>query len=347
MSPDSPAGMQINGPVLITGTAGFIGYHVAQRLLDSGHAVTGIDAVTDYYDVALKRARLAQLARHDGFSNHEIDLADRDGMSRVFAAIKPATVIHLAAQAGVRHSISHPHDYAQANLSGFMNVLEGVRHCGCAHLVYASTSSVYGLNTTFPLNEHAGTAHPVSLYAATKRANELMAHSYAHLYRVPMTGLRFFTVYGPWGRPDMAYYLFTRRILAGEPIDVFNAGDMQRDYTYIDDIVESITRIAARPATPAEEFDSANPDPALSSAPFRLYNIGNAAPVQLDDMITQLEDLLGRQVVRNNRPVQPGDVLATHADTADLSRATGFTPATPLREGLSRFVSWYRDYHQV
>jgi UDP-glucuronate 4-epimerase len=331
-------------PVLVTGTAGFIGYHVARRLLEAGIAVAGIDALNAYYDPALKRARLQRLS---AFVQHEIDLADRPAVEAVFAGLEPQTVIHLAAQAGVRHSITHPFDYASSNLMGFMSVLEGARNAGTKHLVYASTSSVYGLNTCFPLSEHDGTGHPVSLYAATKRANELMAHSYAHLFRLPVTGLRFFTVYGPWGRPDMAYYLFTRKILAGEPIDVFNGGDMYRDFTYVDDIVESILRIAARPATPAADFDPASPDPALSSAPFRIYNIGNSTPVRLDDMITTLEDLLGRKAIRNARPVQPGDVLATHADTHDLESATGFTPKTGLRDGLERFVSWYRDFHGV
>ena len=334
-------------PVLVTGTAGFIGYHVAQRLLQAGVAVTGIDSLTDYYDTALKRARLAQLAAMPGFTQHEVDLADRSAIAGIFDTLRPQTVIHLAAQAGVRHSITHPFDYAEANLMGFMSVLEGARQAGTRHLVYASTSSVYGLNARMPLSEHDGTGHPVSLYAATKRANELMAHSYAHLYRLPVTGLRFFTVYGPWGRPDMAYYLFTRKILAGEPIDVFNGGDMYRDFTYVDDIVESILRIAAIASAPSPDFDPANPDPALSSAPFRVYNIGNSAPVRLDDMISTLEDLLGRKAIRNARPVQPGDVLATHADTADLERATGFVPKTGLREGLARFVSWYRDFHGV
>jgi len=332
-------------PVLVTGTAGFIGFHVALRLLEEGRTVAGIDCVTDYYDTSLKRARLAGLTKFAGFTSHEIDLADRGAVESVFAATNPQTVIHLAAQAGVRHSITHPFDYTQSNLMGFMTVLECCRHGGIHHLVYASTSSVYGLNGAFPFSEHRGAGHPVSLYAATKRANELMAHSYAHLYRLPVTGLRFFTVYGPWGRPDMAYYLFTRKILAGEPIDVFNGGNMLRDFTYIDDIVESILRVAAIPAEPSAAFDPENPDPSLSSAPFRIYNIGNSQPVLLDDMIATLEDILGQKAIRNSKPVQPGDVLATHADTSDLERITGFSPATSLRDGLSHFVSWYRDYH--
>ncbi|MFN0264916.1 NAD-dependent epimerase/dehydratase family protein [Tepidamorphus sp. 3E244] len=337
----------IETPVLVTGTAGFIGYHVAARLLREGVAVAGLDSVTDYYDVSLKEARLAELKKHETFSEYRIDLADRDAVLGLFETLKPCTVIHLAAQAGVRHSIDHPFDYADANLMGFMGILEGCRRCESAHLVYASTSSVYGLDGDFPLNEHQGAAHPVSLYAATKRANELMAHSYAHLYRLPVTGLRFFTVYGPWGRPDMAYYLFTKKILAGEEIEVFNGGQMHRDFTYVDDIVEAILRIASKPATPSGDFDPKSPDPSISSAPFRVFNIGNNDPVLLNDMIVALEDLLGRKALRRDRPVQPGDVLATHADTSDLIAATGFAPATSLRDGLSRFVSWYRDFHGV
>ena len=347
MPTGQPANASQTAPVLVTGTAGFIGFHVALRLLREGRTVIGIDCVTDYYDTSLKRARLAELSAFPDFTAHETDVSDAAGVENIFAAAKPDIVIHLAAQAGVRHSITHPFDYANANLMGFMSVLEACRNNGVKHLVYASTSSVYGLNARFPVSAHDGTGHPVSLYAATKRANELMAHSYAHLYRLPVTGLRFFTVYGPWGRPDMAYYLFTRRILAGEPIDVFNGGDMLRDFTYVDDIVESILRIAAIAAEPSPEFDPVHPDPAISSAPFRIYNIGNNEPVNLGDMISTLEGLLGRKAVRINKPVQPGDVMATHADTSDLERATGFSPSTSLHEGLSRFVSWYRHHHAV
>jgi UDP-glucuronate 4-epimerase len=331
-------------PILVTGAAGFIGYHVSARLLADGHPVIGIDNLNAYYDPRLKQARLDRLQAHPGFRFNRLDVADRTGMDALFAEFRPSAVIHLAAQAGVRHSLSQPHDYISANLAGFMTVLEGCRHHGCGHLVYASTSSVYGLDTAMPFSEHQLADHPVSLYAATKRANELMAHSYAHLFGLPCTGLRFFTVYGPWGRPDMALFQFTRAILAGEPVRLFNHGRMVRDFTYIDDIVEGIVRIAARPAQPDPAFDPADPDPATSSAPWRVYNIGNSAPVALERYVAAIEAATGRTAVRELLPMQPGDVAATQADTSALERATGFRPGTSVEEGVARFVAWYREH---
>jgi UDP-glucuronate 4-epimerase len=319
--------------VLITGAAGFIGMFVAERLLARGDEVIGIDNLNDYYDVALKEARLARLAPNPGFRFVRLDLADRDGMATLFAAEKPDAVINLAAQAGVRYSLKNPHAYADSNLLGFVNVLEGCRHGGVKHLVYASSSSVYGGNTKVPFAETDNVDHPVSLYAATKKANELMAYSYSHLYAIPSTGLRFFTVYGPWGRPDMAYFSFTKAILAGKPIDVFNHGDMRRDFTYIDDIAEGVVRVLDR-----------QPD---GEPPHRLYNIGNHQPVELMTFIDILERELGRKAIRNFLPMQDGDVPQTYADTAALQQDVGFAPATPLDEGLKRFVAWYRDYYRV
>jgi UDP-glucuronate 4-epimerase len=331
-------------PVLITGVAGFIGNHLALRYLEAGRAVVGLDNLNDYYDPALKEARLRRLAR-PGHSFHRLDLADLAGLERLFADHGVSTVIHLAAQAGVRHSLTHPHAYASSNLSGFLNVLECCRHARVGHLVYASSSSVYGAVTAMPFSVHQNVDHPLSLYAATKKANELMAHSYSHLYGLPTTGLRFFTVYGPWGRPDMAVYAFARAILAGEPIPVFNHGRMRRDFTYIDDIVDGIVRLAERPAAPDPAWDGAAPDPGTSAAPYRLYNIGNNAPVDLMAMIAILEDKLGRKAEKTLLPMQPGDVPETFADIEDLARDADFRPVTPLDVGIGRFVDWYRAYH--
>jgi len=330
---------------MVTGAAGFVGYHVAERLLSQGHQVLGIDNVNDYYDVALKRARLARLAPHSGFRFVEMDLADRAGVEGEFQGFQPGVVIHLAAQAGVRYSLTNPHAYVDSNLVAFVNILEGCRHHGVKHLVYASSSSVYGANTTIPFSVQHNVDHPVSLYAATKKANELMAHTYSHLYRLPTTGLRFFTVYGPWGRPDMAYYLFTKAILEGRPINVFNNGDMRRDFTYIDDVVEGVIRTAERVAAPNPEWSGAHPDPSSSNAPYRVYNIGNNQPVELLNMIQILEDALGVKAQKNFLPMQPGDVRETYANVDDLARDVGFRPSTSLEEGLGRFVEWYRGYY--
>ncbi|MDE3745578.1 NAD-dependent epimerase [Methylobacterium radiotolerans] len=332
-------------PVLITGVAGFIGNQLALRLLEAGRPVVGLDSVNAYYDVRLKEARLQRLAGFPGYSFARLDLADRDGLDALFRRHVFRTVIHLAAQAGVRYSLTDPHAYAASNLVGFLNILEACRHGGVGHLLYASSSSVYGGVTAMPFSVHQNVDHPLSLYAATKKANELMAHSYSHLYGLPTTGLRFFTVYGPWGRPDMALYLFTRAILAGEPIRVFNEGRMLRDFTYIDDIVAGIQALAERPAAPDPGWSGAAPDPGTSSAPYRIYNIGNNEPVALLEMITLLEDALGRKAEKILLPMQPGDVPATYADIDDLVRDAGFRPATPLKTGIGHFVDWYRTYH--
>jgi len=331
---------------LVTGTAGFIGYHVAERLLARGDEVTGLDNVNDYYDVRLKHARMARLDGKRGYDFAKLDVSDNEGMARVFAERKPEVVIHLAAQAGVRYSLTNPHAYVQSNLAGFINVLEGCRHQGVRHLVYASSSSVYGGNTRQPFSIHDNIDHPVSLYAASKKANELMAHTYSHLYNLPTTGLRFFTVYGPWGRPDMAMFLFTKAILEGKPIDVFNHGKMRRDFTYIDDIVEGIVRTADRVAAPNPDYSSEVPDPGTSSAPYRVYNIGNNNPVELMDMIGTLERVLGQKAEKRMLPLQPGDVPATWADVDDLTRDVGFKPSTPIEDGIRRFVAWYREYYK-
>jgi UDP-glucuronate 4-epimerase len=336
--------------VLVTGNAGFIGFHVARALMARGDAVAGFDSVNDYYDVGLKEARLAELDRAAAAAGADYrflraDLADRAAVEAVFAAGPFDRVIHLAAQAGVRHSLEHPLAYVSANLVGFAHLLEACRHAAVPHLTYASTSSVYGANTTMPFTEDQGVGHPLQLYAATKRANELMAHAYAHLYRLPCTGLRFFTVYGPWGRPDMAPMIFAGAILEGRPIRLFNHGQHSRDFTYVDDIVEGVIRASDRIAAPDPAWDPAAPDPATSDAPFRLYNIGNSAPVRLADFIAALEDALGRKAVRELVPLQPGDVPDTWADSARLERATGWRPATPVAEGVRRFVAWYRDFH--
>ena len=333
--------------ILVTGTAGFIGSTVAHRLLDQGHQVIGLDEVNDYYDVNLKLARLARLTPRAGFTEARISLQDRPAMERLFADMRPQRVIHLAAQAGVRYSLTHPHAYVDSNLVGFMNILEGCRHNGVEHLVYASSSSVYGANTRLPFSEHDIADHPLSLYAATKRSNELMAHCYAHLYGLPVSGLRFFTVYGPWGRPDMALFLFTRAILAGEPIEVFNQGHHRRDFTYIDDIVEGVLRVTARVAAPNPAWDGENPDPATSLAPFRVYNIGNNRPVELLRYIEVIEECLGRKAVKNLLPMQPGDVPETSANIDDLGADVGYRPATPVEIGVRNFITWYRDYYRA
>ncbi|KAB2939931.1 MAG: NAD-dependent epimerase [Hyphomicrobium sp.] len=331
--------------VLVTGAAGFIGYHTARALMARGDEVIGLDNLNPYYDVKLKEARLAELQGKGGFSFHKLDLGDRSGMERLFTAVRPQRVIHLGAQAGVRYGIEHPHTYVDANIVGTLHVLEGCRHHGVEHLVFASSSSVYGANTTMPFSVHQNVDHPLSIYAASKKANELMAHTYAHLYRLPVTGLRFFTVYGPWGRPDMALFLFTRKILAGEPIDVFNEGHHARDFTYIDDVVEGVLRTADRIPQPDPSWSGAHPDPATSSAPYRIYNIGNHHPVELMRFIGILEKALGREAKKNFLPLQPGDVPVTFADVDDLIADVGFAPSTPIEEGIPRFVAWYRSYY--
>lgn len=333
--------------VLVTGAAGFIGMHLTRRLLNDGYEVFGLDNLNDYYDVTLKEARLQQLAGYDGFRFQRMSLEDRPAMEALFATERFDLVVNLAAQAGVRYSLQNPHAYIDSNIVGFMNVLEGCRHNGVKHLVYASSSSVYGANSSVPFSEHHPADHPVSLYAATKKSNELMAHTYAHLYALPCTGLRFFTVYGPWGRPDMAYFSFTRAILEGRTIDVYNHGRMQRDFTYIDDIVEGIVRIMGHLPAANPNWIATSPDPATSAAPYRLYNIGNHSPVELGRFIDVLEDCLGKKAKRNLLPMQPGEVLATCADVDGLMQAVGFAPSTPLEEGLRRFVEWFRDYHRV
>lgn len=331
--------------ILVTGAAGFIGFHLSQRLLARGDEVVGIDNLNAYYDPRLKEARLDILRQHDRFQFSRLELADREGMANLFAQQKVQRVAHLAAQAGVRHSITHPHDYIDSNLVGFINVLEGSRHNQVEHLVYASTSSVYGMNTNMPFSVHQSVDHPVSLYAATKKANELMAHSYSSLYRLPTTGLRFFTVYGPWGRPDMALFLFTRNMLAGKPIDVFNHGNMVRDFTFVDDIVEGVMRVIDHVAAPSPDWDGDAPDPATSSAPYRVYNIGNNRPVRLMEYIEAAEKALGIKAEYNFLPMQLGDVEKTSADVEDLVRDVGFRPATPVEEGVRRFIEWYREYY--
>ncbi|MFO1187841.1 MAG: NAD-dependent epimerase [Alphaproteobacteria bacterium] len=333
------------GMHLITGTAGFIGFHLAHRLLKEGRKVVGVDCVNDYYDPTLKEARLAELAKHKGFVNHRFKLEDRGAVNHLFDAAEPRVVIHLAAQAGVRYSLENAHAYIDSNLVAFANILEACRHHKVDHLVYASSSSVYGANTRLPFSVGDTVDHPISLYAATKKANELMAHTYSHLFRIPTTGLRFFTVYGPWGRPDMALFLFTKAILAGNPINVFNNGRMQRDFTYIDDIVEGVIRIADRPARPDPDWMSDDPDPATSNAPYRLQNIGNNNPVELMHLIAVLEEKLGRKAEMKMLPIQPGDVPATYADIDPLMAETGFKPSTGIEEGVGLFVDWYRWYY--
>jgi UDP-glucuronate 4-epimerase len=332
---------------LITGTAGFIGFHLTMRLLREGARVVGVDNLNEYYDVNLKKDRLKELTPFEGFDYRLMDIADRKGMESLFAEVSFDVVVNLAAQAGVRYSLVNPHAYAQTNLIGFLNILEGCRHSKVGHLVFASSSSVYGANTMMPFSVHHNVDHPVSLYAASKKANELMAHTYAHLYNLPCTGLRFFTVYGPWGRPDMALFLFTKAILEGKPIPVFNNGHMQRDFTYIDDIIEGVVRVMERPAEADLSWSGTHPDPATSTAPYRIYNIGNNQPVELLEFITTLERCLGKEARKEFLPMQPGDVPATAADIEDLARDFGFRPKTSIKEGLARFVEWYCSYHGI
>ena len=331
--------------ILVTGCAGFIGMHCAERLLARGAQVVGIDNLNAYYDPALKEARLARLTGHPRFRFERIDLADRAAMADLFARVRPARVLHLAAQAGVRYSIDQPDDYTDSNLLGFGHLLQGCRAAQVEHLVFASSSSVYGGNARLPYSERDAVDHPNSYYAATKKSNELMAHTYAHLYRIPVTGLRFFTVYGPWGRPDMALFKFTRAMLAGEAIDVYGEGRLVRDFTYIDDIVEGVLRVLDKPATPDPAYDPLAPNPGTSSAPYRIFNIGNSAPTVLMDYITALESALGTTARKNMLPIQPGDMHTTAADTTALAAWVGFTPATPVREGVARFVRWYREFY--
>ncbi|HEX3679120.1 MAG TPA: NAD-dependent epimerase [Galbitalea sp.] len=331
--------------ILLTGAAGFIGFHTTLRLLEKGYEVVGLDNLNEYYDVSLKKARLAQLQKKAAFRFEKLDLTDREGMAKLFAREKFPRVIHLAAQAGVRYSLEAPHAYVDSNVTGTLNVLEGCRHNQVAHLVYASTSSVYGANTGMPFSVHQIADHPLSLYAATKRANELMAHNYSSLFKLPTTGLRFFTVYGPWGRPDMALFLFTRNILEGKPIEVFNHGHHKRDFTFVEDIAEGVVRACERTAQPDPAWNGNAPDPATSSAPFRLYNIGNNQPVQLMRYIEVIEECLGRKAEKNFLPMQLGDVPETYADIDDLVRDVGYRPATPIESGVRRFVEWFCDYY--
>jgi UDP-glucuronate 4-epimerase len=335
-----------DGAVLVTGAAGFIGFHVAQRLLRNGRDVVGLDNMNAYYDPALKKSRLAQLAKSNRLRFVKLDLADREGVASLFKEHRFPHVVHLAAQAGVRHSLIDPFAYVDANLTGFATILEGCRHNGCHHLLYASSSSIYGSNSKMPFSVHDNADHPLSLYGASKRANELMSHAYAHLFGLPMTGLRFFTVYGPWGRPDMAMWIFAKAILAGEPIRLFNNGNMKRDFTYIDDVAESVVRLVDRPPRGNPVFSTTSPDPASSTAPWRLYNIGNNKPVELLEVVRLLEETIGKKAKRELVPMQPGEVPATYANVDDLMRDVGFRPSTPIAEGIARFVEWYRAYHR-
>jgi UDP-glucuronate 4-epimerase len=331
--------------VLVTGAAGFIGFHVSRALVARGDVVVGLDNLNDYYSVQLKQDRLANLQLLDGFRFEQGDLADAPLLEQLFRREQFDVVINLAAQAGVRYSLTHPRAYVHSNLTGFLNVLEGCRHTKVKHLVYASSSSVYGANTKMPFSVHDNVDHPVSLYAASKKSNELMAHAYSHLYQMPTTGLRFFTVYGPWGRPDMALFLFTKAILDGQPIDVYNEGQMRRDFTFIDDIVEGVVRVADRAPQPNSSWNGAAPDPGSSRAPYKIYNIGNHQPVELLDFISTLEQCLGKKAIQNRLPMQPGDVLETYANVDDLRRDVGFEPSTPIASGITRFVEWYREYY--
>jgi UDP-glucuronate 4-epimerase len=333
--------------ILVTGAAGFIGSALSLRLLARGDEVVGLDNLNDYYDVTLKEARLARLTGQKGFSFHKLDVADRPAMVEVFKNERPQRVVHLAAQAGVRYSLTNPHAYVDANLVGFVNILEGCRHNGIEHLVYASSSSVYGANTRMPFSVHDNIDHPVSLYAATKKANELMAHTYSHLYNMPTTGLRFFTVYGPWGRPDMSLFMFTKNILEGKPIDVFNFGNHRRDFTYVDDIIEGVIRTLDHVAQPNSGWNSDAPDPGTSRAPYRVYNIGANNPVHLMHFIEVLEGCLGRKAEKNMLPLQPGDVPDTYADVKDLAAEVGYRPQTTVETGIANFVKWYLDYYKV
>ncbi len=339
--------MAAANPVLVTGAAGFIGFHVARALSEAGREVIGVDNLSPYYDPMLKKARLRQLTGAKNFKFARLDLADRAATATLFAEHRFPYVIHLAAQAGVRHSLIDPHAYADANFAGFLNILEGCRHNGCRHLVYASSSSVYGANTKMPFSTADNVDHPLSLYGASKKANELMAHSYSHLFNLPTTGLRFFTVYGPWGRPDMAMWIFTTAIVSGKPIKLFNHGKMRRDFTYIDDVVQAVVRLIERPAQGDPNWSSDNPDPARSSAPWRIYNIGNNSPVEVLEVVKIMEEAIGKKAIRDLMPMQPGDVPATYADVDDLMRDVGFKPSTPIAEGIARFIAWYKQYHQV
>ena len=339
------ASVMTDKPTLVTGAAGFIGFHVAQRLMQAGKKVIGVDSLNDYYDPKLKEARLAILKNDPNFSFIKLNLADRAATKSLFAEHKFPVVIHLAAQAGVRYSIENPFAYADANLEGFLNILEGCRHNDCKHLLYASSSSVYGTNAKLPFSVHDNVDHPISLYAASKKANELMAHSYSHLYKIPSTGLRFFTVYGPWGRPDMAMYLFAKAIVEEKPIQLFNHGDMLRDFTYIDDVADAVVRLID--CTPEGQPGAKGDDPSVSSAPWRVYNIGNNHPEQLMKVVSVLEKEFGRKAKTEMLPMQPGDVPATYADIDDLKREVGFSPSTSIEDGIARFAAWYRDYHQL
>ena len=333
--------------LLITGAAGFIGFHLSKLCLDRGHTVVGLDCINDYYDPALKQARLAQLMPYARFTFEKAMLEDKTALERIFAQYRPTRVVNLAAQAGVRYSIENPRAYIDSNIVGFLNILEACRHHKVEHLAYASSSSVYGANTTLPFSIHHNVDHPLSLYAASKKANELMAHTYSHLFSLPTTGLRFFTVYGPWGRPDMALFIFTKNILAGKPIDVFNGGHHRRDFTYVDDIVEGVYRVTFHTAQPNPEWSGAKPDPGTSMAPYRIYNIGNSSPVELMHYIHTLEDKLGKKAQLNLLPLQPGDVPETAAEVSDLVRDVGFKPATTVETGIGHFVDWYRAYYKA
>jgi UDP-glucuronate 4-epimerase len=333
-------------PILVTGAAGFIGFHVAKRLLRDGHDVVGLDNMNAYYDPSLKEMRRAELAKNSRLRFVKLDLADREGVAALFKEDRFPYVVHLAAQAGVRYSLIDPFAYVDANLTGFTTILEGCRHNGCRHLLYASSSSVYGSNTNMPLSVHDNVDHPLSLYGASKKANELMSHAYAHLFGLPMTGLRFFTVYGPWGRPDMAMWIFAKAIIAGEPIKLFNNGNMRRDFTYIDDVVESVARLVDLPPAGNPKFSAASPDPGSSNAPWRVYNIGNNKPVELLEVVRLLEEAIGKKAKRELLPMQPGDVPATYADVNDLMRDVDFRPATPIAEGIAAFIEWYRAYYR-
>jgi UDP-glucuronate 4-epimerase len=333
--------------ILVTGAAGFIGFHVAQRLLSAGRKVVGLDVVNNYYDPKLKEARLDILKRHSGFTFVKLDLAARTATKLLFAEHRFSAVIHLAAQAGVRYSLDHPHAYVDANIEGFINVLEGCRHNDCGHLLFASSSSVYGANTKLPFSVRDNVDHPISLYAASKKANELMAHAYSHLYRLPTTGLRFFTVYGPWGRPDMAMWLFAKAIAEGTPIKLFNYGNMRRDFTFVDDVSEAVMRLLDRPPRGNPEWSSQNPDPATSAAPWKIYNIGNNNPEEIMHVVKLLEMEFGRSAIKEMLPMQPGDVPVTYAEIEDLARDIGFRPATAIEDGVARFAQWYREYHKI
>jgi UDP-glucuronate 4-epimerase len=336
-----------NDTILVTGAAGFIGFHVAQRLLSSGREVVGLDSINDYYAPALKRARVDVLKCKSNFTFVQSDLADREATKALFAKYRFPIVVHLAAQAGVRYSLENPHAYTDANIEGFLNVLEGCRHHGCGHLLFASSSSVYGANTKLPFSVRDNVDHPISLYAASKKANELMAHAYSHLYRIPATGLRFFTVYGPWGRPDMAMFIFAKAIIEGRPIRLFNHGNMRRDFTYIDDVVEAIIRLVDRPPQVNPVWSGADPDPSSSAAPWKIYNIGNNRPEELMHVVALLEKEFGRTAIKEMLPMQAGDVPATYADIEALARDAGFRPSTTIEVGIARFANWFREYHKI